>query len=163
MLSPGDLHRGPLISVPWGSTSSVPRPAGQFLKPILAVGVNSAFAVRAALIGHPRAELVAIVCYVGLWYTSVTVVFDVVQESAEALFPLVDLALPCPAVQFLKPVFAVGIKGACGVPLALRLDPRAQVTIVGLVRLRDIGITVAFDVVQESAETFLPLVGPGFP
>lgn len=44
---------------------------------------------------------------------------------------------------------------------ALIVDPPAEVVAIDRVGLRHAGIGVAFDVFQESAETFLPLVGAG--
>jgi hypothetical protein len=43
------------------------------------------------------------------------------------------------------------------------LDIPAYISAIDRVGLRDAGVTVAFDVVQESAETFLPLVGLAVP
>ena len=60
-------------------------------------------------------------------------------------------------------LFAVGVKGAFGVVVALHGDPLTERVAIDRVGRRDAGVTVAFDVVAESAETLLPLVGVGVP
>ena len=58
---------------------------------------------------------------------------------------------------------AVGVKAACKVRVALPTDPCTELVAVHRVGLRDAGVTVAFHVVQQSAETFLPQVGACLP
>ena len=89
--------------------------------------------------------------------------FDVVEESAETLLPLVGEEVPCPARQLLESVLAVSVKGAFGVIAALTVDPRAEPVAIDRVSLRHPCVTVAFHVVEESGETLLPLVGEGVP
>jgi hypothetical protein len=57
----------------------------------------------------------------------------------------------------------VGTNGALGVESVLSLDPPAERVAIDCVRIRDQGVTVAFDVVQESAERLLPQAGDGVP
>ena len=128
----------------------------------MAVGVKDALGVSGALLADPCAELVAI-DLVGHRDPGVTVAFDVVQKSAERLLPLLGEGVPCPAGQFLESALAVGVKGASGVVDALVCDPPTEPVAIDLVGRRDPGVTVAFDVVQESAEPLLPLVGEGVP
>ena len=142
--------------------AGVPCPAGQVLESVLAVGVKDAFGVVGALRGDPRAELVAI-DRVGLRDAGVTVAFDVVEESTETLLPPGGVGVPCPAGQVFESALAIGVKGAFGVVVALPYDPLPELVAIDRVGLRDAGVTVAFDVIQESAETLLPLVGAGVP
>ena len=114
-----------------------------------------------ALRFDPLTELVAI-DRVGHRDAGVTVAFDVVQESAETLLPLVGAGVPRPAGQILEPASAVGVKGASAF-VALHIDPRTEPVAIDRVGDRDAGVTVAFDIVLESAETLLPLVGEGVP
>ena len=100
---------------------------------------------------------------VGLRDAGVTVAFDVVQQSAETLLPLVGAGLPCPARQVFESAFAVGVEHAFGVVDALQADPPTESVAIDSVGIRDAGITVAFDVVQELAEPLLPLVDDGVP
>ena len=83
---------------------------------VLAVSVKGAFGVDVRCVIDPLTEPVAI-DRVGLRDAGVTVAFDVVQESAETLLPLVGAGVPCPAGQLLESVLAVGVKGAFGVLL----------------------------------------------
>ncbi len=78
-----------------------------------------------ALGSDPRAERVAIIG-VGPWDAGITVVFDVVLESAEPLLPPVGLGIPCPAGQVLESALAIGLKGAFGVAGALHGDPTTE-------------------------------------
>ena len=48
-------------------------------------------------------------------------------------------------------------------PVALHVDPTTERVAIDRDGRRDAGGTVAFDVVPESAETLLPLVGLGVP
>ena len=73
-----------------GRLPCLPCPAGQVLESAFAVGVKGAFGVSEALLCGPRTKRVAI-DRAGQWDAGVTGAFDVVQESAEALFPLVGL------------------------------------------------------------------------
>ena len=99
-----------------------------------------------ALLRDPRTEPVAIVG-VAERDAGVTVAFDVVQESAEALLPLGGVRVPCPAGQLLEFAFAVGVEGAFVVPLALRRDPLAEVVPrVVDVPLWDSGTMECFDI-----------------
>ncbi len=129
---------------------------------MLALGEKDASAVKAALRYDPRPELVAI-HRVGGRDAGVTVVFDVVQQSAEPLLPPVGLGIPCPAGQVFEPVFVVGVQGAFDVTPALHIDPCAEFVAIDCVGLRDAGVTVVFDVVQKPPETLLPLVSAGIP
>lgn len=100
----------------------VPFPAGQVMEPVFAVGIKGAVGMEVALRDHPLTEPIAI-DRVGHWDAGVTVAFDVVLESAETLLPLVSAGIPCPAGQPLESAFAVSLKGAFAVELALRTDP----------------------------------------
>ena len=71
--------------------------------------------------------------------------------------------LPCPAGQVRESALAIGVKGAFGVHAPLCKDPMTETVAIDGVGLRDAGVTVAFDVVLESAETLLPPVGAGIP
>src|SRR5271165_5791161 len=75
-----------------GRRRCLPCPAGHVLELALAIGLKGAAVVVNALLAHPRAERVAIVC-VGPWDAGVTVAFDVVQQSAEPLLPQALLLL----------------------------------------------------------------------
>jgi hypothetical protein len=76
----------------------------------LAIGVKGAFGVEAALHVDPLTEPIAIDC-VAVWDAGVPMDFDIVLESAETLLPHVGPGVPCPAVQPLEAVFAIGVKG----------------------------------------------------
>jgi len=67
--------------------------------------------------------------------------------------------LPCPARHVLESALTLGLKGALGVVVALRVDPRTESAVIDGVGDRDSGVTVAFDVVEKSAEPFLLPVG----
>jgi hypothetical protein len=71
--------------------------------------------------------------------------------------------LPCPAGQFLEPTFAIGAKSALVVPLTLTTDPPTEPVAIDGIGLRDAGVAVAFDVVEELTELLLPFVGVGIP
>ena len=94
---------------------------------------------------------------------SVTVEFDVRDEPGETLLPLVGDWIPGPAGQLLKPPFAFGLESAFSAEAAYILDPLTQPVAVDGVRRGNAGVTVAFDVVQQLAEAFLPLVSTGVP
>ena len=116
----------------------------------MAVGVKGAFLVALTLTTGPPTEPIAI-DGIGLRDVGAAVVFDVVEESAEFLLPVVGGEIPCPAGQFVKPVLTVGVKGAF-MPLdALLPDPRTKPIAVDYVAGRDAGVAVAFDVAQELA------------
>ena len=127
-----------------------------------AVGVKGAFGVEGALLIDPLTKPVAI-DRVGPRDAGVTVAFDVVLESAETLLPLVGVGSHVQPGRSCESALAVGVKGAFGVAVALRVDPHTERVAIDGVGPRDAGVTVAFDVVQESAETLLPLVGAGVP
>ena len=55
------------------------------------------------------------------------------------------------------------MKGSLGVPVALHVDPLAEPVAIDVVGQRDTGVTVAFDIVQEPAEAFIPLLRMGVP
>jgi hypothetical protein len=54
---------------------------------------------------------------------------------------------------------AIGVEGALDVALALRHDPTTELAAIDGVRVRNASVTVAFDILQELAETLLPLLG----
>ena len=137
-------------------------PSRQVLKAALAVRLKGAFGVVPALVIDPLAEPVAI-DGVARWDASITVGFDVAQELEETLLPHVGEGVPCPAGQVLKLASAVCIKGAFGVPGPLLTDETTEVVAVDGVTLRDTGVRVAFDVVQQSTEALLPHVGLRYP
>jgi hypothetical protein len=64
----------------------------------------------------------------------------------------------CPARHVLEPTLPFGIDGSSGIVAALFFNPHAESVFFGHVGDRDSGVTVAFDVVQKSAETVLPPV-----
>src|SRR6516225_9326602 len=92
-----------------------------------------------------------------------TVALDVLQEPSETLLPLVGPRLQGPAGQVLKTELALGLKGPFGEVIPLRISPRTERVAVDRVGLRDAGMTVALDVLQEPSETLLPPVGPRVP
>jgi hypothetical protein len=111
---------------------------------------------------YPPAELVAI-DRVRARDAGVSVLFDVLLESAEPFLPLVGLGVPCPAGQFLESALAIGFKDAFTVVCALHDDPLTELVAIDRVRVRDSGMSLLFDVVLESAEPRFPLVGVGVP
>ena len=60
-----------------------------------AVDVKGALFVALTLMTDPRTEPGAI-DGIELWDAGVAVAFDVVEESAEFLLPVVDVGIPCP-------------------------------------------------------------------
>jgi hypothetical protein len=78
---------------------------------------------------------------------------------AETFLPQVGDCVPCPAGQVLESAFAIGLKGAFGMENALLTDPSAKLKAIDAVVPRDSCVTMAFDVVQKSAEPFLLPVG----
>jgi hypothetical protein len=92
-----------------------------------------------ALRVDPHAEVEAI-HLVGQRDAGVTVTFDVVQEPAETLLPLVGVRAPRPVLQVLKPVFAVGLKSVFRVVDALPVDPLAELIAIDGVRPQDAGV-----------------------
>ena len=115
------VQQSAVALLPFGG-EGIPYPAVQLLESVFAIGVKGAFGVVDALISSPPAERVAI-DIVGIRYAGMPVGLDIVQQSAVALLPLDGVGIPCPAVQFLEPVFAIGVKGAFGVAIALHADP----------------------------------------
>jgi hypothetical protein len=91
------------------------------------------------------------------------VVFDVVHESAETLLPPLGHGVPCPTAQVFQSTLAISLQGAFDVVIALFADPCAELVAIDGVPLWDAGVTVAFDVVHESAEARLPLLGERIP
>ena len=142
--------------------AGIPGPAGQVRESALAIGVKGAFGAVDALPTDPPTERVAIE-RVALWDAGVTVASDVVQQPAETLLPPVGVGVPCPAGQVLESAFAIGVKPAFRMERALYYDPLTERVAIDRVKVWDAGVTVAFDIVQESAETGLPLVGLGVP
>jgi hypothetical protein len=71
--------------------------------------------------------------------------------------------IPRPARQVLKSALAVRVKDAFAVPGPLLAHPETQVEAIDLVGLGDSGVTLAFDVAQEMAETLLPTIGECVP
>ena len=85
----------------------VPRPAGQLVEPPLAIGAQDAFGVLGALLDDPSTEPVA-TNRIGRGNVGVAVDFDVVQQSAKTVLPLVGLVgSQCPVGQVLESVLAV--------------------------------------------------------
>ena len=126
----------------------------------MAIGVKGAFGVVAALLYDPPTEPVAI-DRVGHRDTGITVALDVIQEPAESFLPSVGTGVPGPAGQFLESLLTVGVEGAVGVIPALYVDPLTEPVAIDRVGVQDAGVTVALDIVHESAETLLPQVGVG--
>ena len=60
-------------------------------------------------------------------------------------------------------MLAVAVEGPFSMALALITDPRTEPVAIAGIALRDADVTVVCDVVQESPETLLPLVGEGVP
>ena len=60
-------------------------------------------------------------------------------------------------------MLAVGVKAAFGVLGALIADPHTELVAIDCGGQRDAGLTMAFDVAQQSAKTLLPLVGEEVP
>lgn len=92
-----------------------------------------------ALRVDPHAEVEAI-HLIGQRDAGVTVPFDVVQEPAETLLPLVGVRAPRPVLQVLKPVFAVGLKSVFRVVDALPVDPLTELIAIDGVRPQDAGV-----------------------
>src|SRR5262249_52552929 len=141
----------------------IPCPAGQVFKSAFAVGIEGAFRLPVALRCHPLTELVAVLRGVGPQDTGITVEVNVVQELTESLLPLCGAGVPCPAGHFLKSAFAVGLKPAVGMEVALVIDPMTELEAMESVGPWDASVTVAFDVAQELVETLLPLVSGDVP
>jgi hypothetical protein len=59
----------------------------------------------------------------------------------------------------LESLLAIGLKGALGIGTALASDPRTECVSIDFVGPRNACVTVKFDVVPETFEAFLPLVG----
>jgi hypothetical protein len=86
----------------------------------------------------------------------VTMEFDVVQEPTASLLPHFCQWVPSPAGHVLNSPLAISVKPAFGVKRALRTDPGTEWVTIDDVGLRNVGVTVEFDVVLEPANTFLP-------
>ena len=95
--------------------------------------------------------------------SGVTVAFNVAQDLAESLAPTVGDGVPCPARHLLETTFAIGSKATFGAESTLRSGPLTEPVAIYLQRFRDAGLAVLFDVTQEMAEPFLPLVSAGIP
>ena len=78
------------------------------LRVAVTIRVKSSSGAEGALVADPVTELVAVLVLVLRRDASVTVAFDVVQESAETFLPLSGDSVPGPAGQFLKPMLAIG-------------------------------------------------------
>ncbi len=133
----------------------IPRPTRQVPKSAFTLSVKNAPRVKGALVRDPLTELVAI-DGVGRRDAGVTVEFDVVLESAEVLLPLVGVDVPRLAGQFLEPAFAVGVKCAVGVEVALLVDPETEPVTIDRVQVRDARVGVAFDELFQQPEPELP-------
>jgi hypothetical protein len=140
--------------------TKVPCPAGQGLKPALTIGVKSAFGVEAALSVDPTAKPTD---SVRARHARITVLVDIGQESSKILLPLIGVGVPGPVRQGLELALAIGVKSAFRVRAALHLDPPTEWVAIDLVGFSDARVTMSFDVLLESAEAFLPLVGVGVP
>jgi hypothetical protein len=83
---------------------------------------------------------------------------DVLDESVEALFPSFRVRVPSPPRERVQTLVALRVEGLVGVPPTLPGDPRSKPVSIDDGPLRHAGIPVTFDVFDESAKTFLPLV-----
>jgi len=87
------------------------------------------------------------------------VTFDVLPQATETLLPHVGEGVTRPTVHLLESLFAISDKSAVSVLDTLFLDPGAELVAIDRVRPRHAGVTVAFDILLQTAETFLPPVG----
>jgi hypothetical protein len=110
------------------------------------------------LLSDPLAESV-IIKDVGRRDAGVAILFDVAQKSVITLLPRGGANVPCPARHVVESAFAVDLKGAVGLAVALRVDPLTEPVAIDRVGVGDEGVTVLFDVAQQLVETLLPLVG----
>ena len=84
-----------------------------------------------------------------IWDASVTVEVNVLEQLAETFFPLVGGRVPRPAREVLELPFAIRLKAALRVEMALSDHPRTEAIAVNLVSHRDLSVTVQCDVVLE--------------
>ncbi len=69
------------------------------------------------------------------------IAFDIAKELAEAVLPPGSAAVPCPAIQSLESVLAIGVEDPSGIEVELIADPRTELVAIDRIGLRDAGIT----------------------
>ncbi len=150
-----DVFQEPLETLLPLDFDGVPHPAWNVLESTLAINLKSACGITGALFGDPATEWIS-VDFVQRRDEGIILALNVFQESLEPFLPLGCAGTPCPVREILESLLAISLKSACGIDTALSFDPQTELVAIDRVALRDAGVTVEFDVVQEPAEAFLP-------